>query len=690
MPKVLTNSRDNILSIYGAINTFNIWLDQPVTITSSPTFANLTLTGDAQIDGNLTVSGNTTIIDTDAVLIKDNIIEINTSEVGNGVTPNLAGLQIERGTLTDYQIVFRESDDAVAIGEIGDLQAIATREDNPMSNGIMSFNSIDRRLDSVDDISIPITFSASVASTSTTTGSLIVTGGVGISGAMYAGSGYLTGNLDVNGVLYARSNVNLATTSGITTIGSSTSANFSATGVLTITNTTTSTSSTTGALKVSGGVGISENLNVGGSSSFGPTQVNTSTGTFSVLGSGSISTLVTGTIDIKSSVNGITIDAQNNALILYGHTSVAIDSTGPVNIDTTNLANGVKIGTETSSVPITIGHSSSEVTIGDNLTVIGDLTINGTTTTVNSTSITVQDNAIIVNSLPNTLSDGGLLVRRYQTANNSGSGGQVVLDTPDTTSTFDTGSSTPSTLVLNSSASAVNDYYNGWWINITSGAGNNQIRRIKSYNGTTKTAIVYITSENTATFLDGLDIVTAPASGDSYNLYSGTYSGVFYDDTNDEWALGKVPRDSGAGTFPLVEYQDLHVKGLTVETITGFVTNPSLTTSNLTNVSSILQSNVSLISTTPDRTLSGCFRVTPTASFLATSFEFNLTGVVTSWNNPYDITITLNGNHDNVNFYSVENVVGYAVAGTTRAKVKFTAGSTSEHVIHFIVRYTIV
>lgn len=690
MPKVLTNSRDNILSIYSIINTYSSYVDQPVSITSSPTFANLTLTGNAEINGDLTVSGNTTIIATDAVMIKDNLIEINTSEAGAGVTPNLAGLQIERGSLTDYQIVFRESDDAVAIGEVGDLQVIATREDSPLSNGIMSFNSTDRRLDSVNNISIPITFSAGVASTSTTTGSLIITGGVGISGAVYTGSGYISGVLDVSGIFYAKVGVNLATVSGSTTIGSSTSAVFSATGVLTIANTTTSTSPTTGAIKVSGGVGIADNLHVGGSSSFGPTQVNTSSGTFSVLGSGSISNLVTGTIDIISSVNGITIDAQNNSLILDGHTSVAIDSTGPITMDTTNVANGIKIGTETSSVPITIGHASSEVIIGDNLTIVGDLTVNGTTTTVNSTSVTVRDNAIIVNSLPNTLSDGGLLVRRYQTSNNSGSGGQVVLDTPDISSTFDTGSSTPSTLVLNSSASAVNDYYNGWWVKITSGSGNNQIRRIKSYNGTTKTATVYITAENTGTLLDGLDIVTAPSSGDSYSLYSGTYSGMFYDDTNNEWAMGKVPRDSGAGTFPLVDYQDLHVKGLTFETVTGFVSNASLTTSNLTNVASILQSNIAMISTTPDRTLSGCFRITPTASFTTTSFEFNLTDVVASWVNPYDITITLNGNHDNVNFYSVENLVGYAVVGTTRAKVKFTAGSTSEHIVNFIARYTVV
>ncbi len=913
MPKVLTNSRDNFLSVYSLVDIQSSYVSQPLTPTSSPTFNNLTLTGDAQIDGNLTVTGNTTIVGTDILMIKDNIIEINTPEVGSGVTLGLAGIQIERGALTDYQIVFRESDDSVAIGEIGNLQVLATREDNPLSDGVMTYNSVNKRLDSVNDITIPITFSSAEASTSSITGSVRVQGGVGITGSTHIdGSSYIKagssigntvslvgteGTLNIDGdiTLYnstkntiafrqagvappsftTRSNgtklllypsltgslsdfaigvetlgiwnsvpsstqkfywytgttermrldgdgtlntVSVILTGTVSSTSSSTgtfvtsggigisntteainstnggsfttagglavakmifiggtsdfsknikvaTTNYSGTditshGILsggntftdtltsasgtasqnnlvnlkittlaaqnssvtttnastlyiegspvagtnqTLTNryslfvdsgitrldgqvlltaNTTSTSFSTGTLVVTGGVGISENLNVSGASSFGQTLINTSFGTFSTLGTGSISYLVSGTIDIKSSVNDITIDAQSNDLVLNGTASVTISSA--------NTVNGIKIGTTTSGVPVTIGHSVSEVTVGDNLTVVGDLTVSGTTTTVNSTVVTIEDNALIVNSLPNTLSDGGLLVRRYQTPNNIGTGGQVILDTPDVTSTFQSGSSTPATLVLNSSASGVNNAYQGWWIKITSGVGNNQVRRINTYNGTTKTATIYITSDNTATFLDGLDLATAPASGDSYELYSGTYSGAFYDDTNDEWVLGKVPYDSGAGVFPLVDYQDLHVKSLTVSSVTGFVTNPSLTTSNLTNVSSISQANVSMISTEPDRTLSGCFRVTPTSSTTVTSFEFALPNVTTNWSNSYDISITLNGHHDNTNFYSVENIVGYAVASSTRAKIKFTSGSTSEHIIQFLVRYTVV
>ncbi len=57
----------------------------------------------------------------------------------------------------------------------------------------------------------------------------------------------------------------------------------------------------------------------------------------------------------------------------------------------TNSTGALKIATETSGVAIQIGHGTSEVTIGDNLTVTGNLIVNGTTTTVNSTVTTLDD-----------------------------------------------------------------------------------------------------------------------------------------------------------------------------------------------------------------------------------------------------------------------------------------------------------
>ena len=57
----------------------------------------------------------------------------------------------------------------------------------------------------------------------------------------------------------------------------------------------------------------------------------------------------------------------------------------------TNSTGTLNLATETSGIAVQIGHATSEVTIGDNLTVTGNLTVNGTTTTVNSTVTTLDD-----------------------------------------------------------------------------------------------------------------------------------------------------------------------------------------------------------------------------------------------------------------------------------------------------------
>tara|TARA_Y100000592_G_scaffold80126_1_gene126512 strand:- start:1462 stop:1971 length:510 start_codon:yes stop_codon:yes gene_type:complete len=67
---------------------------------------------------------------------------------------------------------------------------------------------------------------------------------------------------------------------------------------------------------------------------------------------------------------------------------------------------------------VSIGASTSEVTIGDNLTVVGDLTVQGDTTTLSTTNTEVEDQFLFLNSGSNS-GDAGLVVQNG--ANNSGS-----------------------------------------------------------------------------------------------------------------------------------------------------------------------------------------------------------------------------------------------------------------------------
>lgn len=78
-------------------------------------------------------------------------------------------------------------------------------------------------------------------------------------------------------------------------------------------------------------------------------------------------------------------------------------------IKTTNAAEEVKIGHGVSGTAITIGHATSEVTIGDNLTVTGDLTVSGVTTTINTDNLTVEDTFISLNSGGSTNVDAGIV-----------------------------------------------------------------------------------------------------------------------------------------------------------------------------------------------------------------------------------------------------------------------------------------
>jgi len=57
----------------------------------------------------------------------------------------------------------------------------------------------------------------------------------------------------------------------------------------------------------------------------------------------------------------------------------------------TNDQGALKIATEDSGIAVQIGHTTSEVTINDNLTVTGNFTVSGTTTTVDSTTVNIQN-----------------------------------------------------------------------------------------------------------------------------------------------------------------------------------------------------------------------------------------------------------------------------------------------------------
>ena len=127
---------------------------------------------------------------------------------------------------------------------------------------------------------------------------------------------------------------------------------------------------------------------------------------------GSIVDIDAGALDIDASA-AITID---------GGSTFSLDAAGNTNIDTSTGT--ISIGTANSGIAVNIGHTTSEVTINDNLTVTGDATItgdldvNGTLTTIDTTNLRIADQFVLVAS-GSTTGDGGIIANT--TADGSGS-----------------------------------------------------------------------------------------------------------------------------------------------------------------------------------------------------------------------------------------------------------------------------
>src|SRR5579863_4671425 len=119
MSKTIGYSRDNKMNTEGVMDLHISWLNQNVQTTSNPTFNNVSTTGDVIVGGNLTVNGSSTVIHGNVVHVDDNIMVINAGQVGPGVTLNIAGIEVDRGGLTDFQSVWQESTQLYKIGLIG-------------------------------------------------------------------------------------------------------------------------------------------------------------------------------------------------------------------------------------------------------------------------------------------------------------------------------------------------------------------------------------------------------------------------------------------------------------------------------------------------------------------------------------------------------------------------------------------
>ena len=155
------------------------------------------ITGNVSIAGNLSVNGTTFTVNTETVTVEDNLILVNANETGAGVTAGVAGIEVERGTETNYHFLFDEYHDNFRVGISGALQAVATRQDTPAASGIAYWNSTLFRMDTTSNL----TYSANILSAPY----IKATGSNKTSGTLYAGSTDPTDSIRLNydGYFYA-------------------------------------------------------------------------------------------------------------------------------------------------------------------------------------------------------------------------------------------------------------------------------------------------------------------------------------------------------------------------------------------------------------------------------------------------------------------------------------------------------
>ena len=163
--------------------------------------------------------------------------------------------------------------------------------------------------------------------------------------------------------------------------------------------------------------------------------LNTSSTTFT---SGVVSALPTGTVSgssfsspsqgtVRAVINGVQTDVDTGLqtgdspqfvdVTLTGDIAVnggdITTSAGTFNVATTN-ATTINVGT-TGATAVNIGNGASTTTVNNKLVVSGDLVVNGNTTTVDTTNITIEDKFALFASGSTDATDGGIIVQQGAT-----------------------------------------------------------------------------------------------------------------------------------------------------------------------------------------------------------------------------------------------------------------------------------
>ncbi len=397
----------NEVTVSAANGAVTVGLPANVTIETD-----LSVGGDFTVTGNLTVHGTTTTVNTNELHVSDNIIVLN-HDVTGSPTQN-AGLQIERGTSNNVELRWNETGDHWEFTNDGTTYVdIASNTDvaNSYSNATSyTDNAIANVNNTIANIATSFTVAGDSGSNQTiTSGSdtLTISGGTGLSSVASA-TDTITLNLDNTAVTAGTyGNGNTAATFTVDAQGRLTSASQNAISILAsqVSDFTANTraqisvsgdlsyNSSTGVISFTNDAGDIEAVTAGTGLSGGGTSGNVTidlANTAVSAGSyGAANSVATFTVDAQ----GRLTSASNSTISILASQVSDLSSNAVTSL--TGTANEIEVSASAGSVTVGL---PSNVTIGQDLTVTGNLVVNGNTTTLNTETINVEDNIIVLNS----------------------------------------------------------------------------------------------------------------------------------------------------------------------------------------------------------------------------------------------------------------------------------------------------
>jgi hypothetical protein len=217
---------------------------------------------------------------------------------------------------------------------------------------------------------------------------------------------------------------------------------------------------------------------------------------------------------------------------------------------------------------------AKDLNVGGNTTIFGNLYVAGTTTQVNTQTLLVEDNTLVINSGPAGSRDAGLLIHR--------DGTDVIADGSVTTGSLSAIAQTSFTL-----GGSFTGNYSGWWLRTSDGSA-----QISTYNGTT------------GSFFTGGSTLGATPTELTFDVFNRSYLGQYYDESADELRFAYI----ADATDPKIDLDNLNnYANVRFNTL---YANTSVSTANLIVTNSATIASLALSSANLDYATIGTLYVT--------------------------------------------------------------------------------